>query len=444
MGSQRARIVAAAAAVTTACVVPSFLLGAMAVQVRRDLGFSASGIGLAFAMFFVAASAASTPGGRLAERVGPVRAMRVAGLMSGCAGLVIATTAHSFATLLAPLAVAGAANAVCQPAANLLIARAVPPDRQGLGFAVKQSAVPAATLLAGFAVPSLALTLGWRWAYVGAALLALGTIPLVPSSAAALVAGASAPTPLPEAAPAVPLVEGGAGGRGRSRWRRFRDGDPATALHRKTDVPFSVMTMLTVAIGFSAAAGGTLGSFLVSAAVDAGIGEGHAGYLLTLGSLAGICVRLLAGLQADRRTGGHLRVVSIMLLLGAGMFALLATGQPWAYLVAGTAGFCTAWAWPGLFNLAVVQANPSHPAAATGITQTGTYIGAVSGPLLFGLIADHSSYSAAWIVATSFALVGAALMAAGGLRLPAVDVHRSRRRDDPSLQDVAGADLDVA
>lgn len=410
MGGQRVRIVAAAAAVTTACVLPSFLLGAMAVQVKRDLGFGASGIGLAFAMFFVAASAASTPGGRIAERIGPVRAMRVAGTMSGVSTLVLAATAHSFATLLAPLAVAGAANAVCQPAANLLIARAVPANRQGLGFAVKQSAVPTATLLAGFAVPSLALTLGWRWAYVGAAVLALGTLPLVPSRGlAAITAPIPEDPPLPEAAPAVLLVEG--------RRRPRHNAHHTHHSRRKADVPVSVMAVLTVAIGFSAAAGGTLGSFLVSAAVDAGIGEGSAGYLLTAGSVAGIVVRLLAGVQADRRTGDHLRVVSIMLLLGAGTFALLAIGQPWAYVVAGTAGFCTAWAWPGLFNLAVVQANPTHPAAATGITQTGTYIGAVSGPLLFGLIADHTSYTMAWVVASSFALIGAAVMAAGGARL---------------------------
>jgi MFS family permease len=410
VGGQRVRIVAAAAAVTTACVLPSFLLGAMAVQVKRDLGFGASGIGLAFAMFFVAASAASTPGGRIAERIGPVRAMRVAGTMSGVSTLVLAATAHSFATLLAPLAVAGAANAVCQPAANLLIARAVPANRQGLGFAVKQSAVPTATLLAGFAVPSLALTLGWRWAYVGAAVLALGTLPLVPSRGlAAITAPIPEDPPLPEAAPAVLLVEG--------RRRPRHNAHHTHHSRRKADVPVSVMAVLTVAIGFSAAAGGTLGSFLVSAAVDAGIGEGSAGYLLTAGSVAGIVVRLLAGVQADRRTGDHLRVVSIMLLLGAGTFALLAIGQPWAYVVAGTAGFCTAWAWPGLFNLAVVQANPTHPAAATGITQTGTYIGAVSGPLLFGLIADHTSYTMAWVVASSFALIGAAVMAAGGARL---------------------------
>jgi MFS family permease len=398
-GRQRARVVAATAAVTTACVLPSFLLGAMAVQVRRDLDFGASGVGLAFAMFFVAASAASAVGGRVAERIGPVPALRLAGLISGVASLTVATTAHSFATLLAPLAVAGAANAVGQPASNLLIARVVPPDRQGIGFAVKQSAIPLATLLAGFAVPSLALTLGWRWAYAAAALLALGTLPLVPSSATATAAAAAADDEVPPARPAP----------ARSPGRQ-----------RKADVPVGLMALLTVGIGFGAAAGGTLGSFLVSAAVDAGISEGAAGLLLTAGSLAGITVRLAAGAQADRREGRHLRVVALMLALGAGAFGLLATGQPWAYALAGPAGFCTAWAWPGLFNLAVVQANPSHPAAATGITQTGTYIGAVSGPLLFGVLAEHTSYPAAWLVAAGFALVGAAVMSAGQSRLAVI------------------------
>lgn len=383
-----ARVVLAPTAVTTACVLPSFLLGAMAVQVRRDLDFSASGIGLAFGMFFVAASAASAVGGRIAERIGAVRAMRLAGAISGLAGLVLAATARSFVTLLIPLAVAGAANAVCQPAANLLIARAVPPHRQGVGFAIKQSAIPMATLLAGFAVPSLALTIGWRWAYVAAAVLAIGTLPLISTSLSSVSS----------VSPALPA-------------------EPGPERRRKADVPLGLMALLTVGIGFGAAAGGTLGSFLVSGAVDAGISEGSAGLVLTAGSLAGITVRLAAGAQADRRDGDHLRVVALMLALGAGTFALMASGEPWAYALAGPAGFCTAWAWPGLFNLAVVQANPSHPAAATGITQTGTYIGAVSGPLLFGVLADHSSYPLAWLVAAAFAIVAAVVMAAGQTRL---------------------------
>jgi MFS family permease len=424
-GGGDVRVVVATAAVTTACVLPSFLLGGMAVQVRRDLGFGTSAVGLAFATFFVAASLASAGGGRVAERIGAVPALRLAALVSAGGSLAVAAGARSFATLLAPLAVAGAANAVCQPAANLLIARAVPADRQGLGFATKQSAIPMATLLAGFAVPTLALTIGWRWAYVAAALLALATFPLVPADAAGRARPRSRPAPAPnpgaqpsgaEADPGCPLPATTAGPAETGPGTRAAAGGRGAA-GRRADVGRGVMAVLTVGIGFGAAAGGTLGSFLVSAAVDAGIHEGAAGLLLTIGSLAGITVRLAAGVRADRRGGNHLRVVALMLAAGAGTFALMATGQPWAYAVAGPAGFCTAWAWPGLFNLAVVQANPSYPAAATGITQTGTYIGAVSGPLLFGVIADHTSYPMAWLVAAAFALIAAAVMGVGQARL---------------------------
>ena len=289
----------------------------------------------------------------------------------------------SLPTLLAPIAVGGASNALCQPAANLMIARALPPSRQGLAFAVKQSAIPMSTLLAGAAVPLVAQTIGWRWGFVIAAALVL-------------LAGSC-----------VPAV-GALGGSG-----------PAAGERGTPDVPFRIMTMLAVGIGFGAAAGGTLGSFLVSAAVDGGLSEGSAGWLLTAGSVAGIATRLLAGVRADRRDGGHLRVVAWMLAAGAAVFVVLSVHSPWAYAAAGPLGFCTAWAWPGLFNLAVVRANPSRPAAATGITQTGTYIGAVSGPLLFGVLASRASFTAAWLTASVFAIIGAVAMTEARRRLRA-------------------------
>lgn len=368
------------AAVTTTCVFPSFLLGAMAVQVRRDLGFSELGIGLSFGAFFLAASVSSVVLGRVAERAGPVRSLRVAAAVSGTACLAVAAAARDLPTLVLLLAVAGTANALCQPAANLLIARELPAHRQGLGFAVKQSAIPTATLLAGAAVPALALTVGWRWAFVVAAGLSVATALSVPSVVS--------PPPASRAAT----------GRG-------------------VDVPVRVLAVLSVGIGFGAASGGTLGSFLVSGAVDAGISEGGAGLLLTLGSLVGITVRLGAGVQADRRDGRHLVVVTRMLLGGAVAYALLATESVAGYLVAGPLGFATGWAFPGLFNLAIVRANPARPAAATGITQTGTYFGAVAGPLLFGAIAESTSYRVAWSVAAAFALVGAAAIVTGRRRL---------------------------
>ena len=64
-----------------------------------------------------------------------------------------------------------------QLASNTSLSRQVPAGRQGLSFGVKQAAIPVSTLLAGAAVPVVALTVGWRWAFVLAAcwLAAIGS-----------------------------------------------------------------------------------------------------------------------------------------------------------------------------------------------------------------------------------------------------------------------------
>jgi predicted MFS family arabinose efflux permease len=366
--------------VATVCVFPAFVCGALAVQLRRELQFSAAGVGLAVAAFFAAASLSSVWLGRTAERLGPGTSLRLSAAWSAAAQLAIAVAARSFATLLALLAVTGAANALAQPAANLLIARALPVSRQGLAFAVKQSAVPFATLLAGLAVPAIALTIGWRWAFV----------------ASAAVAGASA-----WLVPPVHRTAATAGSNG------------AEAEEPARDAPLATMLLLATGIALGAASAGTLGAFLVSAVVDAGVGEAQAGLLLSGGSAVGIGSRLVAGVRADRRAGGHLRVSAFMLLGGAVAYLVFAVGRPVTYLLATPLAFGAGWAWPGLFNLAIVRANPNAPGAATGITQTGTYAGVVAGPLLFGVVAERWSYGVAWLVAAVAALAAAAAMTAG-------------------------------
>lgn len=378
-GPSPGRVTAAAAAISTACVLPSFLLGAVAVQLRRDLAIDASGIGLAFAVFFAAAALASAPGGRLADRSNPARVVRVAGVVCASTSLLIAAFATELPHILTGMAVAGAANAVCQTAATLVIVQALPAGRRGFALAVKQSAIPAGTLVAGLAVPALVLTLGWRWAFVAAAIFAL--------LSAAWAPGGTRSPPDPRQPPQ---------GRGA-----VAKGAP--------DVPMPAMLRLAVAVVLAGVAASGLGSFLVSAAVSARLSEGAAGLLLSASSIMGIGVRLLAGAHADAR-GGAFRLVILMVGAGALALATLAIGLPVAYLLAAPLAFCTAWAWPGLFNLAVVQANPSSPAAATGITQTGQFIGAVVGPLLFGMVAEHAGYGAAWLTASGIALVAAAVL----------------------------------
>src|SRR3712207_2457292 len=120
------RAVLLAVAVATATVLPAFLTGGLAVQVRGELDFGAAALGLAVAAFFVTSSLTSAPMGRVVERIGPHRGMRVGAIGGVAALLVVALRARSWAGFVACLVVGGLANAVSHPAASLSLAREVP------------------------------------------------------------------------------------------------------------------------------------------------------------------------------------------------------------------------------------------------------------------------------------------------------------------------------
>lgn len=386
------RLLTAAVLATIAGVLPIFLTGALAVQLQDDLSFDAAALGVAVAVPFAAAAATSALLGRASESIGAGRALR---LTSSVAALVMLgmSLAPSWGVLVAWLALAGFNNALAQPAANLLLARAVEPGRQGLAFGVKQSGMPASTFLAGLAVPVLALTVGWEWAFVAGACVAV-------------VAAYVAPVPK-EPILAAPR-----------------------AVSRTGDAPLGPLIVLAVGIAGGAAAAGALGTFLVSAAADSGLGDGAAGLTLMAGSAVGIAVRLLVGARADRRGSRHLPVVATMLVGGAVAFVLMSISTPWAIILATPLAFGLGWAWPGLFNFAIVRLNPNAPGAATGITQTGTYIGAVFGPLVFGFLAQTYSYRSAWLVASTWYLVGAVAMVLGRRQMVRYREQRFERSPD--------------
>lgn len=367
-----------AVAVATAGVSPAFLLGGLAVQVRGELQFGPGAFGLAVAIFFASSSLASVVFGRVVQRVGSHAGMRLAAVCAAVALVGIFLLAYSWVSLVLFLILGGFANAVGQPATNLSLTREVPPDRQGLSFGVKQSAIPAATLLAGLAVPLVALTVGWRFVFVGAAALALGVALLVP-------AGRDV---------AVPAKD-----RGRY------DARPTS------------LVLLAVGIGLGSTAATPLGAFAVESSVASGMGEGTAGLLLALGSALNIGVRVVFGSLADGMSGGRLRIAAAMLAVGTVGFVMLGTGSG-ALLVAGTlVAFAAGWGWPGLFNFAIVKVSPSAPAAATGITQTGASAGAAAGPLLFGLVAESSGYGAAWLLCAALAALAALAILLGRSRV---------------------------
>ncbi|MGK5443195.1 MFS transporter [Micromonospora sp. URMC 105] len=369
---------AGAIATTIASVLPVFLVGGLAVQMGADLGFSPAGLGLAVSVYFGISALASVPSGRLVERYGPAVVARAGILLAAGCLLAIAVAARSYPVLVVLLGLSAAANALGQLASNAALARHVPARRQGLSFGVKQAAIPVSTLLAGAAVPTIALTAGWRWAFVAAAGAALAALPAVPPGEAGPVRKAAAAR----------------GGR-------------ATA----------ALVVVGVAATLASGAANALGTFVVDSSVARGLAPGLAGLTLTLGSAVCVTARIGAGWLADRRSEGHVAVIAGMLVVGAAGLGLLALTGAVPLMVGVVLGFGLGWAWPGLMNFAVVKLHPQAPAAATSITQTGVYAGGCLGPLALGATAATAGYPTMWATAALAMLAAAALMLLGSRML---------------------------
>jgi predicted MFS family arabinose efflux permease len=353
-------------------VLPGFLVGSLALQIRADLDVSVGAVASGVTVFFAAGAVGAGPGGRFAERAGALRAIRGCVVTTAFCLVVAAVLAQSLVVLLLMLALAGLANAVCQPAINLFMADAVPLDRQGLAFGIKQSAIPAAVLVSGLALPVLALPFGWRATFAICA-------------GAVLVVGAAVRRAAPtfEAPP-----------------ERPRPPRPSRKL-------------LVTAVGAALASAGpnSLGAYLVASAVDVGIAEGAAGALAAAGSATSLLVRVALGHRADRRRDYGFSTMVALLVAGAGGFGLLAVGEPAPFVAGALVAFALGWGWPGLFNLAVVDLHREAPGAASGISQTGIYVGAAAGPALYGLLSAEIGYPAAWGVAGGLSLLAAGAVA---------------------------------
>jgi predicted MFS family arabinose efflux permease len=264
-----------------------------------------------------------------------------------------------------------------------MVASHVPRHRFGLAFAVKQSGIPLATLLAGLAVPAIALTIGWRYGYAVAAALALGAALLPPPDRPVAQRRPERPVPAPARRP---------------------------------------LWALALALSSAVVAATSIGAFGASAGVAIGLPEGTAGLLVAAGGLAGLTIRLLAGILADRVDTDALTGVALLIAAGAVGWALMAAGFAVQSAVPYVTGLLIAnafgWGWPGLLHLSVARRFPTATAAASGVTQTGVSAGLLVGPLLLGVVIGRSGWFSAWSLAAGAALAAAAAVVALRRRLP--------------------------
>jgi predicted MFS family arabinose efflux permease len=344
--------------------------------VQGELGFGRSEQGAVIATFFAFAAISSKFAGRVADRINPAFAVRSSLFMTlgSCVGIFF--FAGSWPFLCSFMALAGVGNGLVGPAIARILVNNVPLRRQGFGFGIKQASVTFATLLGGLAIPVVALTVGWRFAFVGAGALCLILI-VVPDRIVAANKG---------------------------------DATKSSIL-RSERLPRSGLHLITLAFGLGMAGATALAAFAADAMVEVGIGAGEAGSMLAIGSLAAIGVRLWGGWIIDRGRIDPLQLVMIFLAAGGGSFGLLSAGTIWTTSIGVVLAGTFSWGWSGLMVFAVVDLHRYQPASASGVAQSGAAFGAVCGPLLLGFVAEGMSYQACWLIASVVSLVASILIA---------------------------------
>lgn len=379
-GPRRALIVGAS--VTVACSLPVFFTGAMAVQISTELGFGPVGIGGAVAAFFATMALVSIHLGRVVDRFGATLSMRIAALGGGASALGVALLARNWPSLVGWLVLSGLAAALAQPAANRLLVNRIRQARLGTAFGMKQSAPPIASMLAGLAVPAVALTVGWRWAYVLAAIWAV----------LAAVAVGPRPAILPTSTP------------------RAEGGKPPPLKDRAT------LVVMVVGFGLAFITSSAVLAFYVEAAVRVGVTQSVAGAIFAAGSFTAILARLVLGAASDRYAFSPLRMSSLLLVGGTVGLVLLATGRPVLMGIGAVIALTGTWGFPGLFWFALVSAYAEAPGRITGAMAPAA-IGGIVGPVGFGALATTVSYTVAWSVSAVIALLAAIALLVGATRL---------------------------
>ena len=364
----------------------------VAPLVLAELGADAAWVGIYFGLAAAASLIAQMGCGSFIIRHGALRMSQVALVLLG--GGMAAAAEGGLLGFAASAAIGGGGGAISTPTSSQLLGRVSPPRLAPLVFSIKQTAVPAGLLLAGFLGPAMAAAWGWR-----GAMLATG---------AACLAGAVVLQPLRA---------------------RFDDDRVASRRFRLSDFRATIASVVTtsdlrnlsfacfafngiqsvftayfvtylVALGYDLAAAGSLFSIVVALAVPCRVLWGW------LGSFHVAPRLVMAGLALGMAVG----------VMAMGVAATGAFGAAWPILAIGLVGAivsATAVSWHGILLSETARLAPAgRVGAVTGGVLSFGQIGALCGPFVFSLLLyTTGGYGAGWAVCAIPALwVGITLL----------------------------------
>jgi len=403
---KRVRLVVGALLLDAFVTLPAALTGAVSVFIREDLALTDQRLGLAISSGYFAGAVMILVLKRALDALGWRRTM-VAAVLLGGVGLGGIAMADGSQMLTIALLFSGAGVALMMPATNLLLVTVDGTDRLAQLLAVKQASVPIALLLAGLAVPPTLAVATWRALFVGG--LFIAPVGLV------LVWRLSAPSG-PDAV-VMPLDPPLSDPRPRRQRSIGASGSGSDVARRRASTGSQGLAVAAVGVAIASCLPGALTAYLVISLVDSGMAPATAALLYGGANVAGIIVRISAGIYASRvATKGFLPVATMMILGGAGAL-LLGTGVRPLLVLGASLAFGLGWGWPGLLFYAVMNARPASPAAASAAVHAGGLSGAAAGPIVAGAVAVTGGWIAAWSVVGALSIVGGVLVAVTAQRL---------------------------
>jgi MFS family permease len=364
----------------TCASVGKVLPAVVAPLVIAELHADPAWIGVYYGVSAAASLVAQMGCGSFIVRYGALRMSQVALVLLG--GGMAVGAAGSLSGFAASAVIGGGGAAVSTPTSSQLLFRVSPPRLAPLVFSIKQTAVPAGTLICGFVGPAIAGAVGWRGAVLAAAVACVVFAAILQPLRARL-------------------------DDDRVPSRRFRLSDLRTIIASVLKTPdlrglsFACFAFNGVQSIFTA--------YFVTYLVALGYELAAAGFLFSVVVAVAVPCRVLWGWVGSFHLAPHLVMAGLALGM-AGSVAL--TGlftAAWPILALGLVGAvlsATAMSWHGILLSETARLAPAGSAGAvTGGVLSFGQIGALLGPLAFSLLLRLTGgYSAGWALCTIPAL----------------------------------------
>ena len=345
--------------------------------VRAEFNVSYTELGLVIALFNILSAVLQTPAGFLVDRTS-ARTVLVGGVLLGAASVGAAALMPSFLLFGFMFAMLGIANTVYHPADYALLSSRVSPPRVSQAFSIHIFAGFIGTAITPAAMVILTSWVGWRGAFMAAALLGV------------LVAAAIA------------LFGRGLAGREAARAHAATGGTAPSAGDWRVLTSWPVMLNLVFFILIAAVSVGTQHYGIVALEALWGTPISLATTAVTVYLVFSAFAVLVGGWLASR-TGRH----DLLAMIGLGVsgaallpVALIDLNVALLLTFMGLAGFFNGFVQPSRDMIVLAVTPPGAFGRVFGFVTTGFNIGGVIAPPAFGYMMDYGAPRAV-IIATA-------------------------------------------